>query len=249
MAEKPGRPPVYQSKDEKPATVSLRIPRDVYEQAQKYVKMRRPMTLTDLLLDGLRLRLETPADPRDIILSDDNTVIQELQEMIQAAVQREIGKLSAFMQPHGNLQGVIHPPEATAEPAPALSHDSNTIIQEVEGIPLVDPSGISPDDNTVLQEQAQKRPGRQSTLRQPIINLLREHPEGLTAVQIKVHLGIDKNIGDTLAGMVRDHVIAKQGSGNAVRYLAEGAPVLSTSKPTKEQGHAKRPATRKAGAR
>ena len=68
-----GRPFVYQSKDEKPATVSLRIPRDLYEQAQRYVGMRRPMTLTDLLLDGLRLRLETPADPRDMILSDDNT--------------------------------------------------------------------------------------------------------------------------------------------------------------------------------
>jgi hypothetical protein len=239
-----GRPKTYQSDEERPATVSLRIPRDVYEQAQKYVRIHNPMTLTDLLLDGLRLRLETPADPRDIILSDDNTVIRELQEMIQAAVQCELGKLSAFMQPQGNLQGAI-PPEAAAEPAPALSPDGNTIIQEVEGIPLVDPSGISPDDNTVLQEQAQKRPGRQSTVRQPIIDLLRQHPEGLTAVQIKVHLGIEKNIGDTLTGMVRNHVLAKKGSGKAVRYLAVGA----ASTATKEPSQPKRRATRKAGAR
>src|SRR5256885_12217760 len=94
-----GRPFVYQSKDEKPATVSLRIPRELYEQAQRYVGMRRPMTLTDLLLDGLRLRLETPADPRDLILSDDNTVIRELQEMVDTAVQAALAKMSGTATP------------------------------------------------------------------------------------------------------------------------------------------------------
>src|SRR5438093_13533233 len=149
-----GRPFVYQSKNKKPATVSLRIPRDLYEQAQRYVGMRRPMTLTDLLLDGLRLRLETPADPRDLILSDDNTVLQEVQEMIRAAVQAEIGKLNTFM---GSAFDALKPapaPEAPLEPVPELSHDNTTVIQEVEGIPLVDPSGISYDDNTVIQEPA-----------------------------------------------------------------------------------------------
>ena len=73
---KRGRPFEYQSEEERPVTVSLRIPRDLAEQAKRYVKMRHPMTLTDLLLDGLRLRLDTPADPRDIILSYHNTVIQ-----------------------------------------------------------------------------------------------------------------------------------------------------------------------------
>src|SRR5437588_10181403 len=87
-----GRPSVYQSDAEKPVTVSLRLPRDVYEQAQRYVGRRLPMTLTDLLLDGLQLRLETPADPRDVILSNDNTVMQELQEMVDAAVQKALMK-------------------------------------------------------------------------------------------------------------------------------------------------------------
>src|SRR2546426_769284 len=131
MAEKLGRPPVYQTKDEKPATVSLRIPRDLYEQAQRYVGMRLPMTLTDLLLDGLRLRLDTPADPRDIILSDDNTVIQELQGVIQAAVKAEIGKLSDFMGPHVGTSGLILAPEALAKRVPELSHDDNTVLHEI----------------------------------------------------------------------------------------------------------------------
>ena len=223
MAEKPGRPPVYQSKDEKPATVSLRIPRDLYKQAQKYVQQRSPMTLTELLLDGLRLRLETPADPRDIILSDDNTVMQELQEMIQTAVQAEIGKLNTFMESASGALKLTPVPEAPVEPVPELSHNGNAVIQQ----------------------EAPRRPGRQSTLRQPIVDLLREHREGLTAVQIKVHLGIDKNIGYTLAGMVRDHVIEKQGSGNAVRYLAVGAQPQDT----RERNQPKRRATSKAGVR
>src|SRR6266487_3463009 len=116
-----GRPPTYQSEDEKPATVSLRIPRDVYAQVERYVKMHPGMTLTEFMLDGIRIRLATPADPRDIILSDDNTVIQEVEEMIRTAVQREIGKLSAFMRPHVSPPGSIPHPEASAEPIPELS--------------------------------------------------------------------------------------------------------------------------------
>ncbi len=110
-----GRPFVYQSDTEKPVTVSVRIPRDVYSQVERYVKMHPGTTLTEFVLDGIRLRLATPADPRDIILSDDNTVMQEVQEMIRAAVQREVGKLSAFMPPHVTRPGVIPPPEAATE--------------------------------------------------------------------------------------------------------------------------------------
>jgi hypothetical protein len=128
--KKPGRPDKYRSDTERPVNVSLRIPRDLYDQAQRYVRMRHPMTLTDLFLDGLRLRLETPADPRDIILSDDNTVIQELQEMIQAAVQAEIGKLRDFMGLHVSPPGGMPTPKAPAEPVPELSHDNNAVLQD-----------------------------------------------------------------------------------------------------------------------
>ena len=50
------RPPTYHTDAEKPITVSVRIPRALYAQAQQYVSMRRT-TLTEVLLDGLRLRL------------------------------------------------------------------------------------------------------------------------------------------------------------------------------------------------
>jgi hypothetical protein len=116
-----GRPFVYRSEDEKPVTVSLRIPRDLYEQAQRYVRMHLPITFTELLIDGLRLRLETPADPRDVILSNDNTVMQQLQDMVDTAVQTALAKVSS---------AATRVSEALAEPVSDISHDNNTVIQE-----------------------------------------------------------------------------------------------------------------------
>jgi len=215
-----GRPFVYQSKDEKPATVSLRIPRDLYEQAQRYVGMRRPMTLTDLLLDGLRLRLETPADPRDMILSDDNTVIRELQEMVDAAVQAALVQGSGTTTPAFDTsktalhelakpahllddgipfdEGLAPAPQAPAEPMPELSHNGNAVIQE---------------------KSSQPRGRRSGTMRQQILALLYEHPEGLSPEQIRVYLNAEKPIGDVLQGMRRAGVVQLRGEGYQKRYF------------------------------
>ena len=69
-----GRPARYQSDEERPMSVSLRIPHELYEQAQQYARVHR-MTMTELLLDGLKLRLETPADPRDVLSSDNSNTV------------------------------------------------------------------------------------------------------------------------------------------------------------------------------
>jgi len=152
-----GRPFTYTTDEERPTTVSLRIPHDLYAQAKRYVRMRSPMTLTELLLDGLRLRLATPVDPRDMILSDDNTVIQELQGMIRAAVQAEVEKLSDFMDTSRRILA----PEAPAQPVAEVLHDENTVIQERAtpahgqdgpSTPAPSTSGISYDNNTVIHQ-------------------------------------------------------------------------------------------------
>jgi hypothetical protein len=121
-----GRPYTYQSEEEKPVTVSLRLPRDVYRQVERYVKRHPGMTLTEFFLDGARLRLDTPADPRDIILSDDNTVIRELQEMVDTAVQRALAREKTAPPA---LDAAPHAPAPEA-PAPDSVYDDNTIIQK-----------------------------------------------------------------------------------------------------------------------
>ncbi len=211
MAKK-GRPFVYQSDTEKPVTVSLRIPRDVYKQIERYVHMHPGMTLTEFVLDGIRLRLDTPTDPRDIILSDDNTVIQEVQEMIRSAVQAEVGKLSSF------LQRGMPAPEAPAAPVPAVSHDGNTVIQDIEETAPAETSDISHDSNTVLQESAPRRPGRQSTMRQPIVDLLQGHPEGLSATELRIYLHAERSLSDILQGMTRSRILKGRKNGTETKY-------------------------------
>jgi hypothetical protein len=77
---KRGRPFTYQSEDEKPVTVSLRIPRDLYDHMSRYAARHR-QSATELLLDGLTWRLEQD-DPHGESMGDmsyyDNTVLQEL---------------------------------------------------------------------------------------------------------------------------------------------------------------------------
>ena len=116
------RPPKYESEAEKPVNVSLRLPRDLYDQAHHYARMRRT-TLTELIVEGLRMRLETPTDPRDIIASQDITAMQELKQMIASEVH---AILAAQRTP------IAEPaPETSAPPAPTLSHgENNTVIQE-----------------------------------------------------------------------------------------------------------------------
>ncbi len=151
------RPVTYVTADERPVTVSIRIPRDLHSKVERYLKMHPGMTVTELVLDGLQMRLETAVDPRDIILSDDNTVIHELQDMIRAAVQAEVGKLSNFMDTSRRILA----PEAPAQPVAELLHDENTVIQERAtpahgqdgpSTPAPSTSGISYDNNTVIHQ-------------------------------------------------------------------------------------------------
>ena len=105
------RPPKYATEDEKPVSVTLRIPRDLYDQTQHLAKMRQT-TLTELVLEGLRLRLETPTDPRDILASQDIAVMQELKQMIAAEVQAALAAQD------------FHVPETT--PPQKTDRNSNT---------------------------------------------------------------------------------------------------------------------------
>jgi hypothetical protein len=131
MAKK-GRPFVYQSEEEKPVTVSLRIPRDLHEQLQQRMHLKR-ITLTEAIKDALEGWLEKPVDPRDIIVSDNNTVIPEvisvLQEMVEAAVQRALAK-ERTTPPARATSPPAPVPETPAQPMAELSYDGNTVIQD-----------------------------------------------------------------------------------------------------------------------
>jgi hypothetical protein len=189
------RPPKYESEAEKPVNVSLRLPRDLYDQAQHHVKMRRT-TLTELIVEGLHMRLETLTDPRDIVASQDITAMQELEQLIDARIHAILAAQHLpFVEPIR---------EALAQPTPTLQHGKNNTVMQRD----------------LSEGQDVRRRGRPGILRQPILDLLRQHPEGLSALELKVHLKTDKHIGDTLAGMRRAGVVKVEGEGNRRRYFA-----------------------------
>jgi len=155
---------------------------------------RHRQSVTELLLDGLTWRLEQ-GDPRPQSMtraeSYDNTVLHELTKPVHLIDERI---------PFDEDLAVA--PAAPAQPMPEISHDNKAVVQE-----------------KVSQPGALRKRGRPSTIRQPIIDLLRTHPEGLRAEQMKVLLGVETKVGDILSGMVRDRLIEKQGSGKTVRYV------------------------------
>jgi len=56
-------------------------------------------------------------------------------------------------------------------------------------------------------------------MRQRILTLLGEHPEGLSTEQIRAYLTPDKPIGDTLQGMRTSGVVRTEGSRKDMRYF------------------------------
>lgn len=62
MAKK-GRPFTYQEGDEKPVTISMRLPKALHTRLERYAKQHR-QSVSELVRDGIEMRLETDADPR-----------------------------------------------------------------------------------------------------------------------------------------------------------------------------------------
>jgi excisionase family DNA binding protein len=56
-----------------------------------------------------------------------------------------------------------------------------------------------------------------SQMRQRIVNLLRQHPEGMSPAQVRQALRTDKDLGDTMGGMARDGLLTRVEAG---RYRA-----------------------------
>jgi hypothetical protein len=91
------------------------MPRALYAQADAYARLRH-LTMSELLIDALQLRLDTPVDPRDIVQSQDKDVMAKVQAMVDAAVQ-------AALAQRGTPQAHTEPPAAT----PALDVKKYTL--------------------------------------------------------------------------------------------------------------------------
>ena len=76
------------------------------------------------------------------------------------------------------------------------------------------------DAKAALSEAPQRRRGRQSgPMHQGILTLLADHPEGLSAHDLRVSLKADIRIGETLQGLRQAGVVTTRGRGKAMRYV------------------------------
>ena len=67
---------------------------------------------------------------------------------------------------------------------------------------------------------------RRGTMRARILALLQEHPQGLSAEELRVYLKPERPLGDVLQGMVRQGRVVRQGDRKGGRYVArQGGPV------------------------
>jgi hypothetical protein len=127
----------------------------------------------------------------------DNTVLQELAKSAHL-----VDESIPFDEDMASVPGAQ---DTLIQPTSDIPHYDNTVIQEYS--------------NTVIQEKVStQRTGRPGTMREPILNLLREHP-GLSAEQIRALLSSQKPIGDTLQGLRRGHFVRTEGSGREMRYF------------------------------
>ena len=75
----------YQSKEEKPAMLSLRIPQALYDRLERYAAQHR-QSVSELVRDGIEMRLEVEADPRS---NRAESTAEETEIQIDGAVSCE----------------------------------------------------------------------------------------------------------------------------------------------------------------
>jgi excisionase family DNA binding protein len=92
-----------------------------------------------------------------------------------------------------------------------------SLIGQAGSLPVIPPNPpLSP------QPSLPTRPRPLSQMRQQIVDLLRQHPEGMSPAQVRQALRTEKDLSDTLGGMARDGVLTRVEMG---RYVVAGQVV------------------------
>ena len=93
----------YTADIEKPVMVSVRVPRELYERLERYAGQHR-QSISDLVKDGIEMRLDVEADPRS--RKAESTTEEPLEQDggasllrdIQATLARHESQMAALMQ-------------------------------------------------------------------------------------------------------------------------------------------------------
>jgi hypothetical protein len=95
---------------------------------------------------------------------------------------------------------------------------------EALGLPATDTdygnaTDIKMSDEEVVAPEPRTGGRPRGEMRQRILTLLGEHPEGLSAEQIRAYIQPGKPLGDTLQGMRKQQKVTTRGTGKDLRYF------------------------------
>ena len=123
--------------------------------------------------------------------------------------------------------------------------DNDTMVRRLLAAAL---QRISALEQQLAAATPPARPRPPSSLRPPILTLLREQPEGLTRSQIEVALA-QRGLGDTLRRMVRDAMLVRIADRYRLAPAAPEGPAPAEATPPAPPASSPTPAPRKRGGR
>jgi hypothetical protein len=152
----------------------------------------------------------TVADTEQLQALVSDTVQEILARDLPALVRQLVEGLAleALGMPVTDTDGYV-----TGTLVPEASYESP--VQKSTPAPIPAPETVAPE---LTRPRKGGRP--RSAEGQHILDLLADHPEGLSAQEMRVYLKAEKPLGDTLAGMRRLGTVRTQGQGRETRYFA-----------------------------
>jgi len=147
--------------------------------------------------------------------------------MVRAIVEALV--LEAFDAPVTEMFGGVADTDApgwhvTDTDSDVTDTDDDSTETEALDLPVTDTNYGNVSDITIADEAVATPAPRQTRrprgeMRQRILTLLGEHPEGLSAEEIRVYLRAEKRLGDTLQGMRKQQKVRTRGKGKDMRYF------------------------------
>jgi hypothetical protein len=175
-------------------------------------RRKRPSVSTETDMPQIRelIRAEFLA-----MQAEQTTVTDAVTETVTATLERDLPAL---------VRQLVEGLALEALGLPVTDTYSDVTDTEDLDLPVTDTDyGNATDIETPEQVEDVPEPrqgGRpRGEMRQRILTLLGEHPEGLSAEELRVFLRAEKPLGDTLQGMRKQSKVRTHGTGKELRYF------------------------------
>jgi hypothetical protein len=155
----------------------------------------------------------SPQTPPSISSETETTQIRELIRAELTAMQAE--------QPPVTESVTEVVTDTLARDLPGLVREIvEGMALEALGLPVADTNGDVTDTEMPEEEPEQRKVGRpRGEMGERIVALLDEHPEGLSAEQIRAFLQPERPLGDTLQSLRKREKVRAQGKSKDMRYF------------------------------